>query len=81
MMQCMVHGRSLYAWVTAVQLAAAGHEVTLLCESEPDDEVRREPRLESRAQALSGEGLLRQVSVMPEHLPATHFLALASGLP
>lgn len=79
MMQCMVHGRSLYAWVTAVQLAAAGHEVTLLCDSEPDDEVRREPRLESRAQALSGEGLLRQVSVLPEHLPATHFLALASS--
>lgn len=77
-MKMMVHGRGLYAWVTAVQLAAAGHAVVLRCCDEPDDEVRQEPGLEARAQRLMDAGALHVVADWPQPLPDIHWLALST---
>ena len=78
-MQIMTHGRGLYAWVTSVALAQSGHNVTLVCCTEPDDEVRLEPKLLERAQVLQAESQMTVVASLPDALPAVHFLGLASG--
>jgi len=78
-MQIMTHGRGLYAWVTSVALAQSGHDVTQVCCTDPDDEVRLEPRLLDRAQTLQDEGKLQVLSGLPSSLPSIHFLGLAEG--
>ena len=81
-MKCMVHGRGLVAWVTATQLAAAGHEVVLAACAELDDDVRQEPGLERLAAQLQDRGALRVLSSWQQipraELPMLQVLALTS---
>ncbi len=78
-MQIMIHGRGLYAWVTAVALAQVGHQTTLVCCAEPDDDVRLEPRLLEKARTMQSEGLLQVVDALPDSLPGVHFLGMAES--
>lgn len=75
-MKCTVHGHGLYAWVTAVRLAQAGHHVILLGDEQPTDEVLHEPDLMREADEMLGSGRLTCYTGVTRSDDNVHWLAL-----
>lgn len=75
-MKCTVHGQGLYAWVTSVRLAQAGHHVVLLGDEQPSDEVIHEPDLMREAEALEQIGRLTRYHGLTRTDDTVHWLAL-----
>lgn len=78
-MKCTVHGEGLYAWVTAVRLSQAGHHVTLLGDTEPDNDVVHEPDLMAQAREEQLSGRLTRYTGISRTDDNVHWLALDSG--
>lgn len=78
-MKCTVHGEGLYAWVTAVRLSQAGHHVTLLGDTEPDNEVMHEPDLMAQAAEEQLSGRLTRYTGITRTDDSVHWLALEHG--
>lgn len=75
-MKCTVHGHGLYAWVTAVKLAQAGHHVMLLGDDSPSDEVTHEPDLMREASDAELSGRLTCYTGLTRSDDSVHWLAL-----